>query len=61
MRATFARAGRNANGARPGCAEVRKIEERDDEPPEEELDVRVKTDRRLAQIKIGIDRVRRRA
>jgi len=41
--------------------EVRKIEEREDEPPEEELDVRVKTERSLAQIKNGIDRVRRRA
>jgi hypothetical protein len=46
--------------------EVRKIEEREDEPPEEELDIRVQSERSLKQfktdsdqIKSGLDRAKR--
>ncbi len=38
--------------------EVRKIEEREDEPPEEEIDVRVRVQRDLDQAKSGLDRLR---
>jgi hypothetical protein len=38
--------------------EVRTIEEREDEPPEEELDVRVQATRNLERIKGGLDRIK---
>lgn len=39
--------------------EVRTIEEREDEPPEEELDIRVKSERHLKQIKASSPRSKR--
>jgi hypothetical protein len=39
--------------------EVRKIEEREDEPPDDELDVRVQVTRNLERTKSGLDRIKR--
>ena len=38
--------------------EVRKVEEREDEPPEEELDIRVRSERSLKQFKIDSDQIK---
>jgi hypothetical protein len=38
--------------------EVRKMEEREDEPPEEEIDVRVRVQRNLNQAMSGLDRLK---
>jgi hypothetical protein len=39
--------------------EVRTIEEREDEPPEDEVDVRVKVSRGLERVQSGIDSIKR--
>jgi hypothetical protein len=39
--------------------EVRTIEEREDEPPEDELDVRVQVTRNLERTKSGLDSIKR--
>jgi hypothetical protein len=39
--------------------EVRRIEEREDDPPEEEVDVRVQVSRRLERVQDGLDSIKR--